>query len=89
MSKLRLSDAKPLKLLPKGRGVWPRATRLQNSVWMELNTTMEAPMAEGLPEEANGIGDFKKKTETESRSSLARVYACSFQDGLFPVKFGC
>jgi len=24
-------------------------------------TTMEAPMAEGLPEEANGIGDFKKR----------------------------
>jgi len=44
-------------------------------------------MAEGLPEEANGIGDFKKKTETDSRSSLARVYACSFQDGRFPAKF--
>ena len=46
-------------------------------------------MAEGLPEEANGIGDSRKTTETESRSSLTTVYACSFQDGRFPAKFGC
>ena len=33
-------------------------------------------MAEGLPEEANGIGERRKTTETESRSSLSTVYAC-------------
>ena len=33
-------------------------------------------MAEGLPEEANGIGERRKTTETESRSSLSKVYAC-------------
>ena len=32
-------------------------------------------MAEGLPEEANGIGERRKTTETESRSSLSTVYA--------------
>ena len=47
----------------------------------ELPTTEEALMAEGLPEEANGIGDSRKKmTETESRSLLATVDACTFQD---------
>ena len=34
-------------------------------------------MAEGLPEEANGIGERTKMTETESRSSLSTVYACT------------
>jgi len=33
---------------------------------------------EGLPEEANAIGDLRKKTtETETHSSLATVYACT------------
>ena len=31
----------------------------------------------GLPEEANGIGDRRKTTETESRSSQSTVYACT------------
>ena len=40
-------------------------------------------MAEGLPEEANGIGERRKTTETESRSSLSTVYACI---GKIPAK---
>ena len=39
-------------------------------------STEGAPMAEGLPEEANGIGQAKKTTEIESRSSLSTVNAC-------------
>ena len=40
-------------------------------------------MAEGLPEEANGIGERRKTTETESRSSLSTVYVCT---GKIPAK---
>ena len=39
---------------------------------------------EGLPEEANGIGDRRKTTETETRSSLSTVCACR---GHFPPKY--
>ena len=41
-------------------------------------------MTEGLPEEANGIGDRRKTTETQTRSSLSTVYACT---GCFPPKY--
>ena len=34
-------------------------------------------MAEVLPEKANGIGDRRKTTETEARSPLTKVYACT------------
>ena len=47
-------------------------------------------MAESLPEEANAIrGSRKKTTETEARSSLATVYACTIPGGRLPAKFGC
>ena len=41
-------------------------------------------MEEGLLEEANAIGYRRKTTETESRSSIATVYACTER---FPPKF--
>ena len=37
--------------------------------------TEDALVAEGLPEEANGL---EKTTETEAHSSLATVHACPF-----------
>ena len=40
-------------------------------------------MAEGLPEEANAIGDRRKTTETDTRSPLSTVYACTDR---FPPK---
>ena len=42
---------------------------------LESSTTDGAPVAEGLPEEANGIGDPRKTTETETRTSWEPVYA--------------
>ena len=43
-----------------------------------MSTTTEgAPVAEGLPEEANDIQAEKKTTEMETRSPSATVYACS------------
>ena len=55
---------------------------------MESTTTEGAPVAEGLPEETNGIGDSKKKktTETETRSPLATVYACPVPGWSVPGK---
>ena len=43
-------------------------------------------MAEGLPEETNGIRDSRKKTETEAHSSLAKVYACTDSGWSIPGK---
>jgi len=56
---------------------------------LESNTIEGAPVLEGTPEEANGIGDPRKTTETEARSPLATVYACTIPGGRFPAKFGC
>jgi len=54
---------------------------------MESTTAEGAPEAEGLPEEANGIGDSRKKTtETETRSQRATVYACTVSGRLIPGK---
>ena len=47
-------------------------------------TTEEAPVAEGLAEEANGIR--KKTTETESHSSQATAYACLVSSRPIPGK---
>ena len=54
--------------------------------YLESTPTEGVPVAEGLPEETNSIGDSKKKkkqtnknkktTETEARSLLPTVYAC-------------
>ena len=49
------------------------------------STTEGAPVAEGVLEETNAI---TKTTETESRPSLATVYACTVPGGRFPAKFG-
>jgi len=42
-------------------------------------------VVEGLPEET-GIGDSRKTTETESRSSLTMVYACTVSGWSIPGK---
>ena len=42
-----------------------------------------------IPEEANGIADQRKTTETEARSTLATVYACTTFRRLIPAIFGC
>ena len=53
---------------------------------MESTTTEKAPVAEGLTEEAKAIA---KTTETEPRSPLPTVDACTLPGGRFPAKFGC
>ena len=54
---------------------------------MESTTTEGAPVAEGLPEETNGIGNSRKKTtETETRSQLTAVYACRVPGWSIPGK---
>jgi len=50
---------------------------------MESTTTEGAPVPEGLQE---AIGDSKKLTETEARSPLARVHACTLSWWSIPGK---
>ena len=56
---------------------------------METTTTEAASMAKALQEEAHGIGDQRKTTETVARSTLATVYTCTVAGNRFPAKFGC
>ena len=44
-----------------------QSTCLPNRICMKSNTKERAPVAEGLPEETNAIGDSKKTTETEAK----------------------
>ena len=41
-----------------------------------------------IPKETNGIGETEETTETESRSPLATVDACTVPGWLIPGKFG-
>ena len=51
------------------------------------SSTIEgAPVLEGIPEEANGIGDPRKTTETDSRSPLATAYARTISRRSIPGK---
>ena len=66
---------------------WCLSTSLPNSICMESTTTEGAPVAEGLREDTNGIGDSRKKTtETETRASLAIVYTCRVSGWSIPGK---
>jgi len=53
---------------------------------MGSTTTEGAPVAEGLQEETNGIGDSRKTTETETRASPATVHACTIPGWSIPGK---
>ena len=73
----RFSDAKPSNFNTPHEGVVTEcpSTGLPINI-LESNTIEGAPVLEGIPEEANGIGDPRKTTETDSRSPLATAYAC-------------
>ena len=43
-----------------------------------LPSNRGSAVEDGLPEEANAIGDPRKTTETDTRSPLPKVYACLF-----------
>jgi len=82
-----LPDAKPSKLqYPKRRGTWA-----PNSICMESTTTEGAPVAEGLPEETNGIGNSRKKKRQRQKHAhnWQGFTRAEFPGGWFPAKFGC
>ena len=57
---------------------------------MESTTTEGAPEAEGLPEEANGIGDSRKKRQRQKHAHNGQQFTrAPFLGGRFPAKFGC
>ena len=69
------------------QAAWHQPTCPPNSICIESTTREGAPVAEGLPEKTNGIGDSRKKTtETEARSSPATVYACTVPGWSIPGK---
>ena len=75
--------------LLKRRGVWaPDRLRVYEQ-HSESSTTRGAPVSDGLPKEAKSIGDPRKTTETETRTSWETVDACKFPGSKFPAKFGC
>ena len=53
---------------------------------LKSSPTEGAPVAEGEPEEANGIGDPRKTTETETRLPSATAYACTVWRPSIPGK---
>ena len=57
---------------------------------MESTTTEEAPVAEGLPEETNGIGDSRQKRQRQKHAHHWRQFTRAQSPGVpFPAKFGC
>jgi len=88
---LSIPDAKFSKLIPNRRGVWARQlTRAPASIYMESTTTEEAPVAKGLLEKANAIGDSRKKRQRQKHAHLRQQFTrAEFPGGRFPAKFGC
>ena len=57
---------------------------------MESNTKEGAPVAEGLPEETNGIGDSKKKRQRQKHTHhWQKFMRVQIPGGGFPAKFVC
>ena len=85
--KTLLPRLQAFKLIPRRSGV--RAPGyLSTEQRLESTTTEGAPVAEGKPQEANGIENSRITTETEAHSPLATAYACTVPGGRFPAKFG-
>ena len=65
---------------------WSQGTSLclMNSIY-----NRERQWQKVIPEEANGTADQRKTTETEARSTLATVNACTTSRRLIPAIFGC
>jgi len=57
---------------------------------MESTTKEGAPVAEGIPEEVNGIGDSSKKRQRQKHVRHWQLFTrADFPGGQFPAKFGC
>jgi len=89
LSSTATATASLLLLLQVFPSAWRLGTSLlsTNSI-LESSLTEGAPVAEGEPEEANGIGDPRKTTETETRTSWETVCTCTVPVCKFPAKFG-
>jgi len=68
---------------------WRLGTGLRvNEQHLESSPTEGAPVAEGEPEEAIGIGDPRRTTETETRTSWETARTCTLPVCKFPATFG-
>ena len=60
---------------------------LPNSICMESTTVQEAPVAEGLPEQATAIGDSRKTTQRQKHAQHWQLFTrAQFPGGRFPGK---
>ena len=55
---------------------------------MESTTREGAPVADGLPEETNGIGDSKRQRRKHA-DHCQQFTRAQFPADRFPAKFGC
>ena len=56
---------------------------------MVSTTTEAAPVAKALQEEVHALESNEKTTETDARSTLVTVLACTVAGDRFPAKLGC
>jgi len=80
-----LPDAKPSKL-QHSQAAWCLCTSLRV---YRTATTEEAQVAEGLPEENNGIGNSRQKRQRQNHAHPWLLFTrAQFPGGRFPAKFG-
>ena len=72
------------------QAAWHQPTCPPNSICIESTTREGAPVAEGLPEKTNGIGDSRKKRQRQKHAHHQQQFTrAQFPGGQFPAKFGC
>ena len=88
LAKTSLPDAKPSQLIP-GVVSGSQPTRLSHSICMASTTTEGAPVEEGLPEEANEVGDSRKNRQRQNHVHHWQQFTrAQFPGRRFPAKFG-
>ena len=84
-----LPDAKPSKL-QYSQAAWCLGTNLRVHRTAFAWSQLQQRVAEGLPEETNGIGDSRKKRQRQNHAHHRQQFTrAQFPGGRFPAKFGC
>ena len=75
----------PTSVMPGHRPTCP-----PSRICMESTTKEGAPVAEGLQEETNGIGDSRKERQRQNHAHhWQQLTRAQLPGGWFPAKFGC
>jgi len=82
-------EAFKTSIIPNGRGAWAPACVSTEQHLHGTTTTEEAQVAEGLPEETNGIGNSNQKRQRQNHAHHCQLFTrAQFPGGRFPAKFG-